>query len=91
MINAPTMGNMVEGGKPPFLSARKLEQLGFDIALFQVFSLYATAQSICDKNFLFWTLIIRDLALWVPKTIAGEELRKKYEERIPRRNAARSS
>ena len=38
-INFPTLANMTEFGKTPYLSAKKFEELGFDIVIWPVTSL----------------------------------------------------
>jgi methylisocitrate lyase len=47
-IDAPTVANMVEGGKTPFLGAKELETLGFNLALFPVSATYALAKAVQD-------------------------------------------
>ncbi len=47
-IDAPTVANMVEGGKTPFLRAGELETLGFNLALFPVSATYALAKAVQD-------------------------------------------
>lgn len=47
-IEAPTVANMVEGGKTPFLRAGELETLGFNLALFPVSATYALAKAVQD-------------------------------------------
>lgn len=42
--NVPLVANIVEGGKTPQLSASELQQLGFKIVFFPVFTLLATCQ-----------------------------------------------
>jgi len=48
-IAAPTVANMVEGGKTPFLDAGELETLGYSVALFPVSATYAIAKAIQDS------------------------------------------
>jgi carboxyvinyl-carboxyphosphonate phosphorylmutase len=47
-IDAPTAANMVEGGKTPFLRAKELETLGFNMVLFPVSATYALAKAVED-------------------------------------------
>jgi carboxyvinyl-carboxyphosphonate phosphorylmutase len=47
-IDAPTVANMVEGGKSPFLCAKELETLGFNMVLFPVSATYALAKAVED-------------------------------------------
>jgi len=47
-IDAPTVANMVEGGKTPFLCAKELETLGFNMVLFPVSATYALAKAVED-------------------------------------------
>ncbi len=44
-IAAPNMANMVAGGKTPLVSAKELEDLGFSIAAYPVFTTYAMAHA----------------------------------------------
>ena len=41
-LDVPLLVNMVEGGKTPFLTAKEMEQLGYDLAIYPS-SLYSTA------------------------------------------------
>ena len=45
-IDAPTMANMVEMGKTPLLTAEQLQDLGYDVVVFPLASLYATAWAV---------------------------------------------
>jgi carboxyvinyl-carboxyphosphonate phosphorylmutase len=47
-IDAPTVANMVEGGKTPFLSAGELEAIGYNMVLFPVSVTYALAKAVED-------------------------------------------
>ena len=47
-IDAPTVANMVEGGKTPFLTAGELEALGYNMVLFPVSVTYALAKAAQD-------------------------------------------
>jgi 2-methylisocitrate lyase-like PEP mutase family enzyme len=47
-IDAPTVANMVEGGKTPFLTAGELEALGYNMVLFPVSVTYALAKAVQD-------------------------------------------
>lgn len=47
-IRKPTLANMVEGGRTPFLSARELEEIGYHVALFPITTLYAAAKAVYD-------------------------------------------
>jgi 2-methylisocitrate lyase-like PEP mutase family enzyme len=42
----PTLANMIEGGRTPFLPAAELEALGFGIALYPTGPLYAAAKAV---------------------------------------------
>ena len=44
--NTPTLANMIEGGRTPFLPAAELEALGFGIALYPTGPLYAAAKAV---------------------------------------------
>lgn len=44
--NTPTLANMIEGGRTPFLPAAELEGLGFGIALYPTGPLYAAAKAV---------------------------------------------
>ncbi|MCJ7493275.1 MAG: oxaloacetate decarboxylase [Deltaproteobacteria bacterium] len=45
-INAPTVANMVEGGKTPFLPAQELEAIGYNAVVFPVSATYALAKAV---------------------------------------------
>ena len=44
--NTPTLANMIEGGRTPFLPTADLEALGFGIALYPTGPLYAAAKAV---------------------------------------------
>ncbi|MCC2653935.1 MAG: putative methylisocitrate lyase [Microvirga sp.] len=44
--NTPTLANMIEGGRTPFLPVSELEALGFGIALYPTGPLYAAAKAV---------------------------------------------
>jgi carboxyvinyl-carboxyphosphonate phosphorylmutase len=44
--STPTLANMIEGGRTPFLPAAELEALGFGIALYPTGPLYAAAKAV---------------------------------------------
>ena len=44
----PTLANMIEGGRTPFLPADKLQALGFGIAIYPTGPLYAAAKAVKD-------------------------------------------
>ncbi len=44
-IDAPTLANMVEGGKTPFLPARELEAIGYNLVIYPVSATYAAAKA----------------------------------------------
>jgi len=44
--NTPTLANMIEGGRTPFLPTSELEALGFAIALYPTGPLYAAAKAV---------------------------------------------
>jgi carboxyvinyl-carboxyphosphonate phosphorylmutase len=45
-IKAPTLANMVEGGKTPAYTAKEFEEMGFAVAAFPLSSIYASAWAI---------------------------------------------
>jgi methylisocitrate lyase len=45
-IDAPTLANMVEGGKTPFLPARELEAIGYNLVIYPVSATYAAAKAV---------------------------------------------
>ena len=47
-IDAPLLANMVEGGRTPILSARRLEQLGYAIAIYPAIGFLAMARALED-------------------------------------------
>jgi len=44
-VDAPLMLNVTEGGKTPILSAKEYEQLGFNVIIYPVVSLYAASKA----------------------------------------------
>jgi len=47
-VKAPSLANMVEGGKTPFLSAKELAALGYSIAIFPASATYAVSRVVTD-------------------------------------------
>ena len=47
-ITKPTIANMVEGGRSPYLSAGELQALGYRLVVFPVLTLYAAMASVLD-------------------------------------------
>lgn len=47
-VNAPTMANNVEGGKSPLLSAKELEEIGYDVVAFPTSAVYALSAALLD-------------------------------------------
>ena len=45
-VDAPTMANMVEGGKTPILTAAQLQEIGYDVVVFPISTIYAAAMGI---------------------------------------------
>lgn len=45
-VDAPTLANMVEGGKTPLYTADGLEDMGFAVVVFPLSSIYATAYAV---------------------------------------------
>jgi methylisocitrate lyase len=45
-IDAPTLANMVEGGKTPVYSAKEFEEMGFAVVAFPLSTIYASAWAI---------------------------------------------
>jgi carboxyvinyl-carboxyphosphonate phosphorylmutase len=45
-FGVPVMANMVEGGRSPLYSAKELQEIGYEMVIFPVSSLYVTAQAI---------------------------------------------
>lgn len=45
-IDAPTLANMVEGGKTPAYSAQEFEEMGFAVAAFPLSAIYASAWAV---------------------------------------------
>ena len=44
-IRKPTIANMVEGGRTPFLPARELQEIGYSAVIFPITTLYAGAEA----------------------------------------------
>ena len=47
-IDAPTMASNIEGGKSPLLSAKELEEIGFNVVVFPISSTYCIAKTAMD-------------------------------------------
>lgn len=47
-VTKPTIANMVEGGRSPYLSAGELQALGYRLVVFPVLTLYAAMASVLD-------------------------------------------
>ncbi|OQX01143.1 MAG: carboxyvinyl-carboxyphosphonate phosphorylmutase [Desulfobacteraceae bacterium IS3] len=45
-VSAPSLANMVEGGKTPLRTAKELEDMGYSVAVFPVSAIYAAAKSV---------------------------------------------
>lgn len=45
-VSKPTIANMVEGGRTPYLTAQELQGLGYRLVVFPVSTLYAAMQSV---------------------------------------------
>lgn len=47
-FNVPVLANMLEHGRTPLLSAKELEEIGYDLVIFCVSSTYVTAKAVSD-------------------------------------------
>ncbi|XGI84077.1 oxaloacetate decarboxylase [Halorutilales archaeon Cl-col2-1] len=47
-IEAPTLANMIEGGKTPFLSYDELEEIGFEMVVYPLSSLFTMTRAVED-------------------------------------------
>lgn len=47
-IRKPTIANMVEGGRTPFLPARELQEIGYSAVIFPITTLYTAAKAVYD-------------------------------------------
>jgi methylisocitrate lyase len=47
-IDAPTLSNNIEGGKTPLLTAKQLEQIGYNVVAFPISSTYCIAKAVTD-------------------------------------------
>ena len=45
-VNAPTVANMIEGGKTPLLSVSELQEIGYSVVVFPLSTLFASAQAV---------------------------------------------
>lgn len=45
-VNIPSIANMVEGGRTPYLTAQELEDVGYQMVVYPVATLYAAAQAV---------------------------------------------
>jgi len=44
-VDAPTLANNVEGGKTPFLPAKELEAIGYNLVIYPASATYAAAKA----------------------------------------------
>jgi carboxyvinyl-carboxyphosphonate phosphorylmutase len=71
---APVLANMLEHGRTPLLSAKRLQEIGYDIVIFCVASTYVTAKAVMD---LMMTLKSEGTTEnYLDKMIAFEEFNK---------------
>ena len=47
-IDSLTIANMVEGGRTPYLTAKELEEIGYNMVVFPVSTLYAATKAVYD-------------------------------------------
>lgn len=47
-FNVPVLANMLEHGRTPLLTVNELEKIGYDLVIFCVSSVYATAKAVSD-------------------------------------------
>lgn len=47
-VNKPTIANMVEGGRSPFLSCQELQEIGYSLVVFPISTLYVATKAIMD-------------------------------------------
>lgn len=47
-ITKPTIANMVEGGRTPFLSAQELQDIGYNLVVFPISTLYTATKAVYD-------------------------------------------
>lgn len=47
-FNVPVLANMLEHGRTPLLTAKELEDIGYDLVIFCVASVYASAKAVYD-------------------------------------------
>jgi carboxyvinyl-carboxyphosphonate phosphorylmutase len=47
-LDAPTLANVVEGGKTPAFSAREFEEMGFAVVAFPLSTIYASARAVTE-------------------------------------------
>ncbi len=47
-VDAPTLANNVEGGKTPFLPAKELEAIGYNLVIYPVSATYAAAKAVTN-------------------------------------------
>ncbi len=45
-VNAPTMAIQIEGGKTPMLTAKQLEEMGYNVVVYPISTLYAAAWAV---------------------------------------------
>ncbi len=45
-VNAPTMAIQIEGGKTPMLNAKQLEEMGYNVVVYPISTLYAAAWAV---------------------------------------------
>ena len=47
-ITKPTIANMVEGGRTPFLSAKELQEIGYNMVVYPIATLYTATKAVYD-------------------------------------------
>ena len=47
-ITKPTIANMVEGGRTPFLSAKELQEIGYNMVVYHIATLYTATKAVYD-------------------------------------------
>ena len=73
-FNVPVLANMLEHGRTPLLSAKELEEIGYDLVIFCVSSTYVTARAVSD---LMHTLKIEGTTKgYLDKMIAFEDFNR---------------
>jgi 2,3-dimethylmalate lyase len=93
-VKAPTMANNVEGGKTPFLSARELQAIGYQLVAFPTSAVYAISSALAglmkelfengtSEGFRDRMMAFEEFNRFIGLPLIRETERKYYEHLVP--------